>query len=178
MEKTEPDIVKAAISGNRDAFSELVKRYSGPMSALAYDRLGNVADAQDAVQEAFLVAFKKRASLREAEKFGSWLYEILRNACAQRMRAWGIDSRAVDVLKDKQAGEQPLTPLDHAVATERSHQLRKAVERLSPPLREIVVLRYLGGAGRQEAAAMLDISLAAADKRLERALSELRESLK
>lgn len=177
MEKEIPEAVRLALAGNREAFSRLVKNYAGPLTALAYDRLGTVADAQDAVQEAFSTAYRRLGTLRDANAFGAWIYEILRTECAKRLRARGVDRRALEIVADRRAGEQALTPLEQAVAGERSEKLRKAVESLNPALREIVVLRYLGGAGRQEAAGMLGLSLAAADKRLERALRELREKL-
>lgn len=174
---TDAEAVAAIRAGNQEALAVLVERYGGAMAALAYDRLGTVAEAQDAVQECWLTCISKIESLSDPERFAAWNYEILRNICAMRLRSRGADSRATERLSERVAGEQPLTPLERVVAGEESLALRKAVESLSPPLREMVILRYLGGVDRPEVAAMLGLSLAAADKRLERALRELRETL-
>lgn len=178
MPMDDAQAVRASLDGSPDAFDALVERYAGALSALAHDRLGTVAEAQDAVQAAFTEAYRKLHTLRDPSAFSSWVYGILRNECAMRLRAKGVDRRALSVIADKRAGNRPLTPLERLEADERSERLRTAVEKLSPALREIVVLRYIGGAGRQEAAAMLELSLSAADKRLERALRELRDMLR
>ncbi len=177
MAHPDQNAVERTRAGDQEAFGELADRYAGPLSALAYDRLGSVADAQDAVQETLLTAFQRLSSLREPERFGAWVYEILRNTCAMKVRGQVIDRKAVSALRERRSGDASLAPLDQAEAQERSELLRQAVAGLTPPLREIVVLRYLGGTPRQEAAAILGISLAAADKRLERALRELRTKL-
>lgn len=173
----ELDAVRASLDGDRDAFEFLVECYSGPLGALAYDRLGSVTDAQDAVQEAFIEAYRSLSTLQKPEAFGSWLYGILRNVCAMRLRSRSVDRRALGVLAERSAGSDPLTPLDRLEASERRRRLREAVESLSPALREIVVIRYLGGADRAQAASVLGISLGTADKRLERAMRQLREVL-
>lgn len=177
MDPDDLNAVHATIAGDRSAYATLVERFSGPLSALAYDRLGTVADAQDAVQNALIAGFEQIDSLKDPQSFGAWIYTILRNECAMRLRSMGIDRRAKDVVAERRAGDRPLTPLERVEVAERRQQLRSAVERLSPPLREAVVLRYLGGATRQQAAQMLDVSLDALDKRMERALRELRDRL-
>jgi RNA polymerase sigma-70 factor (ECF subfamily) len=173
----EIELVQKARGGDREAFGELAEAYSGPLSALAYDRLGTVAEAQDAVQEALVASFRQIRELGSDEAFGAWLYSILRNICGMRIRAKGVDRRALDVVAQKRAGDQPLTPLEKVEKDEQSMRLRRAVEELSAPLREVVVMRFIGGAGRAQAAEMLELSLDALDKRMERALRQLRERL-
>ena len=175
--ETDGALVKTAANGDRNAFTTLVERYAGPMGALAYDRLGSVADAQDAVQDTFVTAFERLGTLRDADRFAAWAYEILRNHCALRLRRRGLERRHWEGLFGRYAGTVTFTPLDRLAAEERDVRLRAAVAELSAPLREAVAVRYMGGAGRREAAAILGLSQDAFDKRIERALRELRARL-
>ena len=77
--KSDDKLVRRILSGERDDFGELVRRYLGPAHAVAYAQLGNAAEAEDVVQEAFLRAFERLDSLREPEKFGAWLLTIARS---------------------------------------------------------------------------------------------------
>lgn len=177
-QQSDAEVIARIRRGESEAFGELVQKYSGSLSGLAYDRLGNMTEAQDAVQDALVTAYTKLVSLREPAKFASWVYEILRKTCAMRFRSKGIDRRGVDVIAERRAGQVSLTPLESVVIDEHVARVRQAVADLPPLLREIVVLRYIGDTGRQEAAAILEISQDACDKRLERAIRTLRDTLR
>ncbi len=177
MEHNDADAVRRTLAGDREAFARLVERYSAPLSAFAYDRLGSAVEAQDAVQEALVTAYDRLDTLADPARFASWAYGIVRNVCAMRQRRRNVEQRSTERLADARAGRGALTPLEKLEQGERASEIRKAVEALSPVLREAVVLRYIGGVDRQRAAAVLEISLDALDKRLERALRELRERL-
>ena len=175
---SDAEIVALVLSGDREAFSVLAGRYAGPLAALAFDRLGGVLDAQDMVQEALIIAFKRLGTLRHPGRFGSWVYEILRNLCSLHIRR-----RVMERAYVRRAANNPIRPesetlpLDQALANERMAFLRDAVADLPPALREAVMVRYLGDTGRREAASILSISRKTFDKRIERALRKLRERL-
>jgi RNA polymerase sigma-70 factor (ECF subfamily) len=174
MEKSDSEAVMQALAGDSEAFGLLVERYHGALAAFAYDRLGTVAEAQDAVQETFLRAFRQLHSLREPERFSAWAYEILRNRCAEILRRKGLERRNLEEIARERAGRAQFQPLDRLDEDEKRLQLRESLAKLSPVLRETLVLRYFGGVSRNEAAAILEIGLDALDKRLERGLRELR----
>src|SRR5262249_20108362 len=71
----------AAVAGDHAAFTRLVERYRGELQVHAYRMLGSLEDAQDALQEAFLRAWKGRATYRAQSTFRAWLYRITTNAC-------------------------------------------------------------------------------------------------
>ena len=172
------DVAAARDRGDAGAFARLVERYSAGLAALAYDRLGSVPDAQDAVQETFAQAYARLASLREPERFAGWIHEILRALCAMRIRRKGVERKYLARMAEETPTIGFATPLDRMISRERDEKLRKAVASLSTPLREAVALRYMSDMGRTEAAALLDIGQDAFDKRLERALRELRERMR
>ena len=177
MDVKDEEAVARTLAGDREAFGILVEKYAGALAALAYDRLGDPQAAQEAAQETLVTAFAKLKDLRDAARFGAWVSEILRNACNLERRERKVGERGTGILADMRAGIRPPTPLEHVEEEERSRKLREAVAGLSASLREVIVLRYWGGVRRAEAAAILDIGLDALDKRLERALRELREKL-
>jgi len=170
-------IIRRVLGGEREAYVRLAERYSGTLAALAYDRLDTVTEAQDAVQEALVIAYERLATLREPGRFGPWIYEILRNICGLRIRRRQVERNHGRRIKDDRPVALTVTPLDNAMADERLVRLRAAVKNLTPSLREAIMVRYLGDAGRREAAAILDIGQDAFDKRIERALRELREMM-
>jgi len=177
MSDEDEEAIARTLAGNSEAFGALVERYGRAVAAMAFARLRDAEEAQEVAQEAMTIAYSRLAELREAKKFAPWLYEISRNLCAAKAREREVNERAADVLVARQKANNPVRPLEIIERSEREERLRQAVEKLSPALKEVVVLRYWGGVGREEAAALLDLSLEALDKRLERALAELRTML-
>jgi RNA polymerase sigma factor (sigma-70 family) len=147
-----------------------VKRYTAQIFALC---LAHVPwqEAEDLVQEAFCRALDKLASLREPEKFGSWLYGIARNLC----RDW---------CNDRNNHHKPLpTEADLPVAREpageddRLAALKRCIDRLPEKLREVVVIYYLGGVTYQQLADRLGVSFSQVNKWLTQARKLLRKCL-
>jgi RNA polymerase sigma-70 factor, ECF subfamily len=84
-------LVERARDGDEDAFTELVDSNGDRCYAIAYRILRDVDRAKDAVQQAFLLAWRELPRLREPERFEVWLYRLLVNACyeeARRHRRW------------------------------------------------------------------------------------------
>ncbi len=76
---SDKELVGQVLHGRTEAYAQLVERHLHGTHAIAYARAGNVPDAEDAVQEAFLRAFEKLRTLRDPAKFGSWLLTIARH---------------------------------------------------------------------------------------------------
>ena len=75
-----------SLAGSREAFDALVDRYWDAARAIAYQRTRRWSDAEDAAQDAFVLAFNKLASLRNPERFGGWLFMIVRRSCIEGSR--------------------------------------------------------------------------------------------
>jgi RNA polymerase sigma-70 factor (ECF subfamily) len=122
------------------------------MKSLALNMLGSVSDAEDAVQEAFLRAYRNRQSFRGGSALSTWLFRILMNICYDVGRA--RRSRAPEQALE---GDEPM----RVSSPGGDHPLRvalgRALESLSPPHREVFLLFDVEGYTHPEIARMLDI---------------------
>ena len=155
-------LVMAIQRGEAEAFAELVRRYHGPLLALAYQFTGRREDAEDLVQETFIAAYRDLPTLREAGKLRGWLHAILRHLALR----WRARRRRDEPLDEKMTA--PPAGEDTAVL--------EAMQRLSAADREILVLRYLNELSYQEIGGVLGISAHAAEVRCARARQRLKKS--
>src|SRR2546423_9351918 len=79
VSQNDADLVAASLTGNRDAFGQIVSRYQSLICSLAYSATGSLSQSEDLAQETFLAAWKSLSALREPEKLRSWLCGIARN---------------------------------------------------------------------------------------------------
>lgn len=149
-------------------FSEQVTRYRDSLYSVAISILKNDADAQDAIQEAVLLAYQNLNSLRRSEAFKPWLIRILTRVC-YRMAGRRLDYVDLDLLDQQLA--QPQRDVDQKMT------LWDAVQRLSLGYRTVVVLYYYEELSVKEIARILGISEDAVKKRLSRARGELKTML-
>lgn len=161
--------IRSCCSGNREAFRFLVERYQAEALAHAAAILGRCEEAPDAVQEAFLDAWRALGRFDCSRRFYPWFYAILRNRCykqiAERSRQ-AAQIEAADLL-DRAAG----------VSVDETLALEQALRELGPEERELVMLRHLGGLSYQELAARLGIPLGTVMSRLYQARRRLRQKL-
>lgn len=180
---TDEQIVERALTGDHDAFGELVRRWERKIFALAYGILGSAEDARDATQETFFSAYRNLQGFRGEAKVSSWLHRIAVNQCITRQRRSRV--RPETGIEDELdvAGERFLATAEHASpanAAEREEikeDVRRAVATLPPELREVVVMKELEGLTFQEIADALDVPLSTVKSRLYTALKQLRMRL-
>src|SRR5512132_984488 len=97
---TDEIIVQRALTGDADAFGEIVKRWERRIFALAYGMLGREEDARDATQETFLAAFKNLRGFRGEARVSSWLHRIAVNQCITKQRRAKVRGEAA--LEDEE----------------------------------------------------------------------------
>ena len=142
------------------------------MKSLAFNMLGNVSDAEDAVQEAFVRAYRSRDSFRHGSSLSTWICRILINTCYDigRRRV----SRRFEHAGDPEDAPEPTLPAgDHPLRL----TLETAVRQLAPIYREAFLLCDVEGYTHREVAAILDIPEGTSKARLFEARRKLRTSM-
>jgi RNA polymerase sigma-70 factor (ECF subfamily) len=171
---TDHDLVHRAKRGDEAAFSLLVERYQRPAYAVALSVTGRHEDAEDAAQEAFLVALDRLEECRSPERFGGWLMTIVRNRSKNLVRREAL--RETDEVPPGARSRIP-TPDRVAETTELRALLRGALASLPELQRQIVLLHDLEGWKHREIADRLELPCGTVRSHLHFARKALRSAL-
>jgi RNA polymerase sigma-70 factor (ECF subfamily) len=163
-----PQLIRAAVAGDQRAFAALHARYAGMVHAILLARLPP-ADAEDQVQEVFLLAWKKLQQLDDAAVFGAWLGTIARNRAVDCLRQRRPTEPLVDALTD---GSRPSSS-DVAEA----HNALAAIQALPEAYRETLVMRLCEGMSGPEIAEVTGLEPGSVRINLHRGMKLLREKL-
>ena len=168
-----------ALTQAHELFSSLVESYSAFAFNTALRILGNFHDAEDAVQEAFVAAYRGFPRFRGQSKVSTWLYRIVVNACLLKIRRDTSRGRqyAHAEYDDGLVDDWSQNPERAAVNGELRDVLKKGLNSLVTDLRVAIVLRDVQGFSNEEAAELLGITLAALKSRLHRGRVQLRSWL-
>lgn len=170
--------VEAVLAGDRDAFRLLVEHESAAVIRACLRVLGDLHEAEDAAQEAFVTAFRSLAGWRGDGPFGAWLTRIavriaLRRAQRRRDVTW-IDPTDPSSGIDLPGGPDPAIT---SLRAERAAGIRAAVSRLDEPYREVIALRFFGELSLDEIAAQTGRPLGTVKTHLRRGLLRLRSAV-
>lgn len=175
--KPTAEIVRLAMAGDQDAFGTLIEKYSGLVTGVAYSILGDFDRSEDAGQEAFLEAWRKRDTLKDPGKFASWLCSIARH-------------RALDLVRRRSRNETGNTSLAHADVVSSDPTVEETVLReeekalvwssldgLPQNYRDVMVLYYRGNESVAAVADSLGESESTIRQRLHRGRELLRDEV-
>jgi RNA polymerase sigma-70 factor (ECF subfamily) len=166
------DLVERARQGDREAFAVLVHQVSDTLYAVAHRILRDTGLAEDALQNALVLAWRRLPRLRDPEKFEAWIHRILVHACydeSQRARPWTASVRVLPM-------NGPSTP-DASDDVANRDELERAFRRLTVEQRAVFVLHHYLGLPLVEVAELLEIPAGTARSRLHYAIAGLREAL-
>jgi len=175
----ERTVVAAVLAGDGEAYRALVDREASSVVRVCHRILGDLHEAEDVAQEAFVSAYRSLATWRGEGTFGAWLARIavriaLRQAARRRSVTWIDPTGAGDVgatgLSDRSAGDPAVLTL----RAERSAGIRAAVARLDEPYRETVALRFFAERSLAEIATETGRPLNTVKTHLHRGLQRLR----
>src|SRR5678815_5640784 len=179
---TDEIIVERALTGDAEAFGEIVRRWERRIFALTYGMLGREEEARDATQETFLAAFRNLRGFRGEAKVSSWLHRIAVNQCISRQRRAKIRSEsALDDEQDHDAGSFAIPVSESPVRVVEGRQetlaVRRAINSLPLELRQVVVMKEFEELTFREIADALDLPLSTVKSRLYTALKQLQMRL-
>ena len=166
------DLVERARKGDREAFAVLVHQVSDSLYAVAYRILRDTSLAEDALQNALVLAWRRFPKLRDPDRFEAWIHRILIHACydeSQRTRSWRTN---VTVLPIEGPGRS-----DESAAIADRDELERAYRQLTVEQRAVFVLHHYLGLPLVEVAELLGIPAGTARSRLHYAIAGLRRAL-
>jgi RNA polymerase sigma-70 factor, ECF subfamily len=167
---SDAQVVRAVLTGDMDAFAVLVERHHARCVRVATHLLGDADEAEDAVQEAFVRAYRYLGGYRERDRFVAWLLRIVVNQCRTR-----ATRRARFVRFDTELHDAALR--DAAGAEEQRADLAHALAQLGPEQREAIVLRFAEELSYEEIAILTGVGVSALKMRVQRACTRLRSLL-
>jgi RNA polymerase sigma-70 factor (ECF subfamily) len=169
------DLVERARRGDHDAFAALLHATIGRLEAVARLVLRDPDLARDAVQDAYIHAWRDLPGLRDPERFDAWMHRLTVNACIdvtrrQRRRPIEIELTPIGPIG-------PAVIPDESMAIAQRDELERGFQRLTTEHRAVLVLHYYVGMTVPALAAALGIPLGTAQSRLGRALVALRVAM-
>ena len=171
MEMSDAAVVAQVLGGDVEAYAVLVSRYRPRLSRYAVRMLGNREDAQEALQDAFVRAYRSLGRCDDPERFGSWLFSILVNRC----RTTGARStrRARTFVSDEVATRSAAEshPAEQAAWRE---EIERALAQLDSDQREAFLLKHVEGLSYEEMAEITGAGVSALKMRVKRACDRLR----
>ncbi len=167
-EKMQKELVEAALAGDIDSFGRLARRYYASLVAIAYSILSDHQLAEDAAQEAFARALTNLRKLKKSDKFAPWLARICRNVARDMVAAETRPINPRDLSPDP-GGNGP---------DDNVEAVRRAIQKLPPRAREVIVLRFYNGLSYEEISSVLGISKPTINGRLTRAKQKIARYLK
>jgi RNA polymerase sigma-70 factor (ECF subfamily) len=179
----ETSLIERCLSGEQGAWEEMVKAYTKRVYGLCYRFTSRDNEAQDLTQEVFLRVFKSLGSFRAGEgSFVVWLTRLTRNLLVDHYRRTKQE-RVTDAIEDKlpvlEERTAQFSRTDGLLAgREAGELLQAALEKLSPELREAVILRDLQDMEYREIARVLSVPEGTVKSRLNRGRAELARVLK
>ncbi len=171
MEKDNIALIERSKQGDTRAFSEIYSAYAMDLYRYALYMMGNPQDAEDAVQEAVFSAWRNIHNLKEDSSFKVWIFKILSNRCKTDLMK---KNKAPDIL--------PVEEYEFLIDEEyeesfNSAELKEALDSLTPPDAQIILLSIIGGFKSYELAEIYNMEPATIRSRQKRALEKLKTLL-
>jgi RNA polymerase sigma-70 factor (ECF subfamily) len=178
--KSDEALAVEAKRGSEEAFRELVERFHRPVYALIVRIVRQPELAEDLSQETFLKAWKALARFDPGRRFSSWIFKIAHNSALDELRRGGLETVSLDApfSADDEPPELPAdlaaeNPLLRTLARESGRVLERAISRLRPAYRGILLLRFAQEMSYDEIAEVLGLPLGTVKIHIFRARAEL-----
>jgi RNA polymerase sigma-70 factor (ECF subfamily) len=172
---TDETLLEEFLAGRDSAFTDLVSRHEDRIFSMALRMTGDRADAMDATQDTFILAFRQAHRFRGESAFGTWLYRIGINACRDLLRKKKRQPTPEEDVAERDASSMRAGSVEEQVATRL--EVKEALATLSPEYREAVAMHDLGGIPYEEIARLTGVSVGTVKSRISRGRRRLAELL-
>jgi RNA polymerase sigma-70 factor, ECF subfamily len=183
MQEGDHSVVRAVLAGDMDAYGALVRAHSDTVFRVALRIVGNEADAEEIVQEAFLRGYQRLETFQRRSSFGTWIYRIAVNCALNRVGQPNIEAefRAAEETDPEertvQVAARDASPEQSLLSREISAAQEMAMRRLTPTEKTAFVLRHFEDRSMSEIAEVLGVAPNAAKQAVFRAVQKLRREL-
>ncbi len=180
---SDEELIARFQQGDQQAFDILVHRYKDQLLNFVYRFVGNRNDAEDIVQETFLRVYKNKHYYKEIAKFSTWIYTIAGNLAKtelrkrKRRKLFSV-SNFMNEEKDYDIPDTERNPELEVDGTIKDDIIQKAIEKLPPKFKEVILLRDVQGFSYEEISQILNIPLGTVKSRVNRGRLKLQEDLK
>lgn len=175
MERTDMELITKSLGGSQEAFAELVGRYKKLVYSTVYHYIKDTEEVNDISQEVFIKIYKALGSYNPQYKFSTWTVRISTNLCLDILRKKKFASVPIEEIETVVKEEN--TPEKRYIMSERSIEIKKAINRLPEKYRTLIVLYHQKGASYNDMSLILKQPMSIIKNRLFRARRALRESL-
>ena len=179
------DLIERALSGDQQAYCEILKRYRAPLYNLLFRMVRNKMETEDLVQEAFIKAFGSLATFNDEYAFSTWLYKIAINNCIDHFRKKRLKTYSLDKPINSKDGEirrefpdPTYQPDKTLLSKEKDKLIEEAIQNLPEKYRISIVLRHNEDKSYEEISQILNIPLGTVKARIFRAREMLKKQLK
>ena len=180
MKHNDVELIQSVLSGDEDAFAELVKKYQKPVHALAWRVIGDFHIADEITQDTFLKVYQRLHNLKDPNQFLGWLYVIARRQCYSWLRKKRIrtqpleDTETTMISKDVYSQHVVEERANTAVEAQRE-VVKRLLAKLKESERTVMTLYYLGEMTVDEISKFLGVSAGTIKSRLQRARNRLQQ---
>jgi RNA polymerase sigma-70 factor (ECF subfamily) len=177
----EQALIAEARAGKPEAWDNLFQRYQLPLYVYVFELVRQEQEALDIVQEAFVNAVRHLDSLRENEKFGSWLFGIAHQKCIQHWRKQSrrnlFENSDVSDIETAQFASADSDPSEWLIRKEQEQDFFKLLEQLEPPHRSVLLLHFVEEFSLEQITEITGANLGTVKSRMHYAKRALRKLL-
>ena len=180
MKNSDTQLIHRVLNGDETAFSELVEKYQKQVHALAWRKIGDFHIAEEITQDTFLKAYQKLRTLKEPQRFASWLYVIATNRCntwlhKKHFRTQLLKNKG-DVRPEKASYSEYVVEENERISVETQREVvKKLLAKLEESERTVMTLHYFAEMSCTEISAFLGVSANTVKSRLRRAQQRLKK---
>ncbi len=175
MERTDSELVSKCLSGDNEAFSELISRYKRLIYSVAYKFSKDTEEVNDMAQEAFIKIYRSLSRYDDQYKFSTWSVKVATNICLDHVRRKKLNSVSLDEIENYAGSSN--SPEEYYLRKEKSQVLKDAIDGLPEIYRVPIVMYHQNGMSYKEISDHLGKPMSIIKNRIFRARNTLKESL-
>lgn len=181
MKNDDVQLIQRSLTGDENAFAQLVKKYQKQVHALAWRKVGDFHTAEEITQDTFLRVYKNLSTLKDPNRFTGWLYRIAARQChawlrKKRMQTQSLEDTDLELIEGVTYSQYVAEEQAKAATEAQRGIVQRLLARLQESERTVVTLHYFGEMTCEEISRFLGVSASTVKSRLRRARNRLKKA--